>query len=119
MKNVPIKGRRVKTGMGAVALLTTTVPIAESGWGTKMFLKMVVLAMLFFSVSTAYADSWSPYTKNTPVYTASGLGSREAEEAYHQAVAAWMDATGGKQGIEPGAISYEYGPIPLNTAFKD
>ena len=62
---------------------------------------------------------WSPHTKNTPSYSKTGLGSRDAEEAYHKSVAAWMDATGGKQGVEPGAIDYSGGPVPKNTAFKD
>ena len=61
---------------------------------------------------------WDPHSKNTPSYTKTGLGSRESEAKYHESVAAWMDATGGKQGLEPGAIDYSGGPVPKNKAFE-
>lgn len=124
MKIAITKDQREKAE-GVIASLITTVRTVGNGLVTKMFRKMIGVIFLVAVSSVVYAgpkifiDTWSPFTKNSPVYSHSGLGTREAEEAYHASVAAWMDATGGKQGVEPGAISYENGPIPINTAFND
>lgn len=90
-----------------------------------MFRKVILMFIFLLMDSVLFAkpkltiDNWSPFTENNPVYSTSGIGTREAEEIYHISVASWMDATGGKQGIEPGAISYEGGPVPINTAFNN
>ena len=50
MKIATTRGRHDKAGTEVVALSTTTVLIAESGWVIKMFLKALVVMMFLCSV---------------------------------------------------------------------
>ena len=70
-----------------------------------MIAKTLVLGILLLVVTTAHAFEYP------------ALASPEAEAEYHRMIAAWQD-TSRMASLEPGAIDFTGGEIPINIAFN-
>ena len=70
-----------------------------------MIAKTLVLGILLLVVTPAHAFEYP------------ALASAEAEAEYHRMIAAWHD-TSKTASLEPGAIDFIGGEIPVNTAFN-